>query len=180
MKSWRRSLIVAPASSGAPPATSRTGLPQVWPSMQKKVCTLPRSFPGCSGRQHGTATPRAKGGSVAVQGVDRLGAAHAAQAVAPDRDQPVGGVGGRAGERLRDQQVAIVLPAQGLDPARLVDGRADDGEVEPIDAADIAVEHVTEMEHDVDIHDELVGRGALYPKLTHATQHFRGSIERGI
>ena len=37
-KCARRSIIVAPSSSGPPPATSRTGLPQVWPSMQKKVC----------------------------------------------------------------------------------------------------------------------------------------------
>ena len=29
--------MVAPRSSGAPPATSRTGLPAVWPSMQKNV-----------------------------------------------------------------------------------------------------------------------------------------------
>ena len=32
------SLIVAPARGGAPPATRRTGLPQVWPSRQKKLC----------------------------------------------------------------------------------------------------------------------------------------------
>ena len=36
-KCARRSIIVAPCSGGPPPATRRTGLPQVWPSMQKKV-----------------------------------------------------------------------------------------------------------------------------------------------
>jgi hypothetical protein len=36
-KSCRFSDIVAPSSAGPPPATSRTGLPQVCPSMQKKV-----------------------------------------------------------------------------------------------------------------------------------------------
>src|SRR5580704_16279555 len=37
-KCWRRSNMVAPASGGTlPPATTRTGLPQVWPSMQKNV-----------------------------------------------------------------------------------------------------------------------------------------------
>ena len=36
-KCARRSIMVAPSSSGPPPATRRTGLPQVWPSMQKKV-----------------------------------------------------------------------------------------------------------------------------------------------
>src|SRR3954468_19666146 len=35
---WARfSIMVAPTSAGAPPVTTRTGLPQVWPSMQKKV-----------------------------------------------------------------------------------------------------------------------------------------------
>src|SRR6266702_1078976 len=36
-KSWRRSLMLAPLRNGAPPATSRTGLPAVCPSMQKKT-----------------------------------------------------------------------------------------------------------------------------------------------
>ena len=37
-RKWARfSSIVLPARTGAPPATTRTGLPQVWPSMQKKV-----------------------------------------------------------------------------------------------------------------------------------------------
>jgi hypothetical protein len=31
--------MVAPLSKGAPPDTSRTGLPQVWPSRQEKVWT---------------------------------------------------------------------------------------------------------------------------------------------
>src|SRR5471030_2331480 len=31
--------MVAPLSKGPPPETSRTGLPQVWPSRQEKVCT---------------------------------------------------------------------------------------------------------------------------------------------
>ena len=40
--SWRRksarfSIMVLPLSSGPPPETRRTGLPQVWPSMQEKV-----------------------------------------------------------------------------------------------------------------------------------------------
>src|ERR1043166_6882854 len=37
-KFWRRSNMVAPGRAGTlPPATTRTGLPQVWPSMQKNV-----------------------------------------------------------------------------------------------------------------------------------------------
>src|SRR5688572_27933450 len=37
-KCWRRSLMLAPCSCGPPPETTRTGLPQVWASMQEKVC----------------------------------------------------------------------------------------------------------------------------------------------
>ena len=38
-RKWaRRSIMVRPRSAGAPPATMRTGLPQVCPSMQKNVC----------------------------------------------------------------------------------------------------------------------------------------------
>src|SRR3954453_23921193 len=40
-KSRRLSLMVEPGGDGAPPARSRTGLPQVWPSTQKKVCLKP-------------------------------------------------------------------------------------------------------------------------------------------
>src|SRR5579859_6869247 len=36
-KCARRSIMFAPSSRGAPPATTRTGLPHVCPSMQKNV-----------------------------------------------------------------------------------------------------------------------------------------------
>src|SRR3569833_456932 len=36
-KCWRRTLMHLPSSSGPPPETTRTGLPQVWASMQEKV-----------------------------------------------------------------------------------------------------------------------------------------------
>jgi len=41
-KSWRFSLMVRPFRCGPPPATSRTGLPQVCPSMQEKVWFMAR------------------------------------------------------------------------------------------------------------------------------------------
>src|ERR1700756_3396502 len=37
MKRLRRSLALLAGRAGAPPATTRTGLPQVWASTQKKV-----------------------------------------------------------------------------------------------------------------------------------------------
>src|SRR3569833_83722 len=52
-KSWRRSLMFLPLRNGAPPATRRTGLPAVWPSMQKKTDLMTRAlysdWPRCRG-----------------------------------------------------------------------------------------------------------------------------------
>src|SRR3712207_5222815 len=49
-KCWRRSNIVSPFSWGMlPPPTTRTGLPQVWPSMQKKVWRAMASLAGRMG-----------------------------------------------------------------------------------------------------------------------------------
>ena len=42
MKIWRFSAMGTLGSTGPPPATTRTGLPQVWASMQKKVCRAMR------------------------------------------------------------------------------------------------------------------------------------------
>jgi len=62
MKSWRRALMVAPASAGPPPATRRTGLPQVWPSMQKNVLGLSGMvrLPARSGEVYAKHRPPAK------------------------------------------------------------------------------------------------------------------------
>ncbi|GGH26102.1 hypothetical protein GCM10007036_33660 [Alsobacter metallidurans] len=38
--------MVRPSSRGPPPATSRTGLPQVWPSTQKNVWVAMGLVPG--------------------------------------------------------------------------------------------------------------------------------------
>src|SRR5688572_121294 len=59
MKSWRRSAMLAPFSKGAPPATSRTGLPAVWPSMQKKIWRMRRRRSGGVGERK--ARPRRGG-----------------------------------------------------------------------------------------------------------------------
>ena len=89
------------------------------------------------------------------------GSADAAQRVAADRDQPraVRFVGG-GGEGRRQQHVALDRAAHGGDAADLVDGRADDGEVEPVGAADIAVEHLADMQAEIGLGDRQAGGGA--------------------
>src|SRR4051812_25534742 len=47
-KCWRFSLMLFPCKTGPPPATSRTGLPQVCASMQKKVFFMGRAVVFCS------------------------------------------------------------------------------------------------------------------------------------
>src|ERR1700757_5258053 len=85
----------------------------------------------------------APGGAVIlrVDGEKLLRATHAAQRIAPDRDQPAGRPEG-AGEGGGDQHRLVDRAAHRGDAADLVDGRPDDGEVEPLLAADIAEEHL--------------------------------------
>ena len=47
-----------------------------------------------------------------------------------------------------------MLAAQQLDPAGFVDRRADHREIEAVGAADVAVEHVAEVEGDVEVEDQ--------------------------
>ena len=42
--------------------------------------------------------------------------------------------------------------AQQLDPAGLVDRRADDGEVEAVRRADVAIEHVAQVQGEIELH----------------------------
>ena len=56
----------------------------------------------------------------------------------------------RVGEIRRDQQRPVDRAAHRGDAAGLVDRRPDDREVQPVDAADIAVEHLADMQADID------------------------------
>ena len=59
-------------------------------------------------------------------------------------------VAGRGGELGRDENPAAERLAQRLDARNLVDRRSDDREVEAIDGADIAIEHLAEVEREID------------------------------
>ncbi len=96
------------------------------------------------------------GGGRALQREDLPVLAHPAQRVPAERPQPAG-VARRRGELGRDQHPCRQRLAQGLDPRRLVDRRPDDREVEPVGGADIAIEHLADMQSEVDRGNRLAG-----------------------
>ena len=62
-----------------------------------------------------------------------------------DREQPAGALRRGLGKGVRDQEPPSNRFAHILDPARLIYRRADDGEVEPVLRADIAVQHIAKV-----------------------------------
>ena len=75
-----------------------------------------------------------------------------AQRVAADRYEPAAHAV-NVSEGLRDQHWLLDRPAHGGDPAGLVDCRPDHGEIEPLGAADIAVEHLAYMQAEIHVGD---------------------------
>src|ERR1041385_3169330 len=69
----------------------------------------------------------------------------AAQRVTPDRDKPTTLQSRhRFRESLRQQDAALDRTAHRGDAGDFIDRRSDDGEIEPLVAADIAIEHRSE------------------------------------
>src|SRR5271170_6622078 len=85
------------------------------------------------------------GSSLTVQGEEFLGPADAAQSIPSNRDEAAL-VGGRGGEGGRHEHGLVDGSAHGGNPADLVDCGANNGEIEPIFAADVAVEHLADTE----------------------------------
>src|SRR3954451_14591842 len=85
-----------------------------------------------------------------IERVEILRAADATQRVAAGGDEiaPAGGVEALV-EFRRGQQLAIDRTAHRGDAADLVHGRTDHGEIEPVLAADIAVEDLADMQADI-------------------------------
>ena len=77
----------------------------------------------------------------------------------------------------RDEHLAAQGLTQGLDARNLVDRRPDYREVEAVDGADIAIEHLPEMEREVDRGNWLAGLvpGGIEP--IEAIHRFRRRIE---
>src|SRR5258706_2066114 len=105
--------------------------------------------------------------------------AHAAQDVAPERLEAGAATLGRRGEGGRDEDLAIEGLAQRLDARHLVDGGADDGEVDAVGGADIAVEHLAEMEREIDGGDRLAGGRARSGERVERLHRLGGGIEGG-
>ncbi len=91
-----------------------------------------------------------------IERVDFSWVAHPAQRVVAERLEAAA-VADHCGQLGRDEHPAAQGLTQGLDARDLVDRRADDGEVEAVDGADIAIEHLAEMEREVDGGNRLAG-----------------------
>ena len=108
---------------------------------------------GPPGPQPERAAPMARGerpvsGAITrpIDGEQLLGPPHPFQREAAQRDQPGPCLARGVRERGGDDHLLLQRAAQRLDPGDLVDGRAHDGEVEPVPTADVAVEHVANMQ----------------------------------
>ena len=98
---------------------------------------------------------------VRIEGEQLLRPGQAAERIAPDRDQPLPVVAD-VGERGGHQERLVDRPAHRSDAARFVDRRPDHGEVETFEAADIAVEHLADMQPEIDVGDwKVIRRPAL-------------------
>ena len=83
------------------------------------------------------------GSALVVQAEDALRASDARQAEGPDRHQRVLGM---HGERGRPQHRAAEPAGQLFETRDEVDGRPDAGEIKPVAAANIAVQHLADMQ----------------------------------
>src|SRR6266404_5976101 len=98
----------------------------------------------CPGGTFGRLEPRTE-----IEPVDFARLAQAAQRVPAERFEAAA-VADRGGKLGGDQYPAAEGFAQGLDACGFVDRRSDHREVEPIDGADIAVHHLTQIKREVD------------------------------
>src|SRR4029077_444843 len=101
---------------------------------------------------------------------------HPAQCVAAERLETTL-VAHHRGELGGDQHLAAQGLTQGLDARDFVDRRPDYGEVETVDGADIAIEHIPEMECEVDRGNWLAGLLPRDMEPIEALHRFCGGIE---
>src|SRR5207253_665155 len=95
----------------------------------------------------------------------------------PDRDV-LGNAQPQAVAPSRDLHLAAQRLAQGLDPGDLVDRRADHREVEAVDRADIAVQHLAQMEGEIDRRNRLAGLGPCGAEPVETRYRLGGGVER--
>src|SRR6516225_8004361 len=76
------------------------------------------------------------------------------------------------------QHAAAQWLAQGFNACRLIDGRSDYSEVEPIGGADIAIQHLSNVKSEVDIRDRLIRVTSQRIDLLHCADGLPRGIER--
>jgi hypothetical protein len=89
------------------------------------------------------------GSALIVEAEDALRAPDPGQAEGPDRHQRVLGM---RGERGRPQHRAAEPAGQLFEARNEVDGRPDAGEIKPVAAANIAVQHLADMQSQPEAH----------------------------
>src|SRR5258708_7589935 len=108
------------------------------------------------------ASELAASDAAAIQGEELLGVAQAAERIAADGGQTRAGVAQSGGEGGGEEQGLVDGAAHGGDATRLVDRRADDGEIEAVGAADIAEEDLADMQAQIYLrHRQALGAAAL-------------------
>src|SRR4249920_2621191 len=108
-----------------------------------------------------------------------LGLADAAQGEAADRYQPRAlGVRQAVGEGRGDQHRPVNRSTHRGDTAGLVDRWSNDGEVEPVDTADIAVKYLADMQPDINRGDRPFLGVTLLVQLLHALAHELFGLQR--
>src|SRR5271166_5337214 len=119
-------------------------------------------------------------GSVAAQPQRKnlLRLSHTAERMAAERLEAAGAVHCRGGELGWDENRPAERLAQGFDAGRFVDRGPDDGEVEPVARADVAVKHLPDVEREVDGRDRDAGRRAARVQRIERLHRLDCSIER--
>ena len=92
-----------------------------------------------------------------LERVDRARLADPAEPVASESLEPVA-IADRGGELRGDQDPAPQRFAQSLNARHFVDRRPDHREVEAIDGADIAVQHLADMQRKIDVANRFANR----------------------
>lgn len=82
------------------------------------------------------------------------------------------------GELRGDEDLATQGLTQSLDAGDFVDRRPDHRKIEPLDGADVAVEHVSEMQREVDRRNGLAGRAPQHIEPIETLHRFNPGIER--
>jgi hypothetical protein len=101
----------------------------------------------------------------------------ATQCVAPDRNEPMPicwtGCIDKSG---REQNIALCRPAHCGDPAYFVDSRADHGEVQPVETANVAIKDLANMQAEIDLCQWQSGVSATQIELSDTSANSNGRI----